>query len=127
MVGYRNVQYTILAEEANAFRSLVGRVPTGKSTQYPSGFVDFLRADSPPPPRRVPRPMSPPLFPRSETIGMGVKRSTAGVGAMPDSLASSMNMVGVEQTKVEEGWGLDEIAQENMRMLCGDMGEHILR
>ncbi|KAG9095653.1 hypothetical protein FRC06_009577 [Ceratobasidium sp. 370] len=36
------------------------------------------------------------------------------------NLAETIDAVGVGRVEVEEGFGLDEIAQENMKMLCGD-------
>lgn len=117
-------------DEVEGFRVLLARVPTGKPTAYqsPAGFVDFLRATSPPPPKGIPQAMSPPLFPRRETVGTGAKRKAIGAsredGPMLGSLAGLVGAIGAQPASLEEDqFSLDAIAQENMRILCGDMGK----
>ncbi|KAF8597884.1 hypothetical protein BDV93DRAFT_356925 [Ceratobasidium sp. AG-I] len=124
----RKVQYTMTPEEVEGFRALLARVPTSKPTTYqpPAGFIDFLRADSPPPPKCVPRTISPPLFPRSETVGAGAKRKAIGAGGadelVPGNLADLVDAIDAQPTDIgEDEFSLDAIAQENMRMLGGDM------
>ena len=123
------MQYTMTPNEVEGFRALLARVPMNKAGyQPPAGFVDFLRAGSPSPPKCVARAMSPPLFPRSETVGAGVKRTTIGTGGdgglVPGSLADLVGVVGAHPADLgEDEFSLDAIAQENMRMLCGDMGK----
>ncbi|KAG8780491.1 hypothetical protein FRC12_022954 [Ceratobasidium sp. 428] len=111
-----DIQYTMPIEEADEFRNLLMRVATNKTKQPPSGFIDFLRAESPPPPSFFPRPMSPRLFPRADTSKIGVDHIEVG------SLAETIGKIGVGQVEVEEGFGLEEIAQENMRVLGGGFG-----
>ncbi|KAG8791548.1 hypothetical protein FRC12_008877 [Ceratobasidium sp. 428] len=108
-----DIQYTMPKEEVDEFRNLLMRVATNKTKQPPSGFADFLRTESPPPPPFFPRPMSPRLFPRAGTSKIGVDRTGL------DNLAETIGEIGMERVEVEEGFGLEEIAQENMRMLGG--------
>jgi hypothetical protein len=126
------VEYTITPELAQDFRALMTRVPARRMTPHsqsfsgPMGYAEFLRAESPPPKEYFPRPMSPPLFPRSETVGNGRKITVLGGVRVPESFEEILDIVGAQPTRVEnEGFSMDEIAQENMRMLCGDMGERI--
>ncbi|KAG8735199.1 hypothetical protein FRC10_010881 [Ceratobasidium sp. 414] len=111
-----NVQYTMSKAEADEFRNFVTRVPAGKTRRPPSGFVDFLRSESPPPPAYFPPRMSPPLFARARTTSMATGRAELAL----NNLAETVDIAGIRRVEVDEGFGLDEIAQENMKMLCGD-------
>ncbi|KAG9074504.1 hypothetical protein FS749_013935, partial [Ceratobasidium sp. UAMH 11750] len=113
---FLDVRHTISAEEAEEFRNLVTRVTAGKTRRPPSGFMDFLRSESPPPPACFPGRMSPPLFPRARTTSIAADRHELVL----ENLTETVNAAGVGQVEVEEGFGLDEIAQANMKMLCGD-------
>ncbi|CAE7202187.1 unnamed protein product, partial [Rhizoctonia solani] len=104
------------------FRGFMARLPTKKRKYSPEGYEAFLRAESPPMKSRFPR-MSPPLFPRNETLGVGTKTTAV---AREETLSGLLDAVGVQPTPVDDaGFSLDGIAQESMKMLCGEM-DHIL-
>ncbi|KAJ1304258.1 hypothetical protein OPQ81_005419 [Rhizoctonia solani] len=118
---YLDLEYTMTPEMIPEFRGFMARLPTKKKKYFPEGYEAFLRAESPPIERRFTR-MSPPLFPRSETMGFGGKKAAT----REETLSGLLNSVGVTLAPVEDaGFSLDEIAQESMRILCGDM-DHIL-
>ncbi|CUA71302.1 RNA replication protein [Rhizoctonia solani] len=118
---YLDLDYTMTPEMIQDFRGFMARLPTKNKKLPPGEYEAFLRAESPPPERCLPR-MSPPLFPRSETIGLGGKKK----GIAQETLSGLLNAVGTEPAPVDDGeFSLDGIAQESMKLLCGNM-DHVL-
>lgn len=115
LIRHSDLNYAIAPELVQGVRAFMARVSGRADASVPVGYEAFLRAESPSIPRCFPRPMSPPLFPRSKTVRSGRTRIP------PDSFDQILDLVGspVEAAK----FGMEEIAQENMRMLCGNMGE----
>ncbi|ELU38489.1 hypothetical protein AG1IA_07476 [Rhizoctonia solani AG-1 IA] len=118
----RDLEYTMTPEMIEEFRELMARLPTKNKNVSPEGYQAFLRAESPLPERNFPRAISPPLFPRSETIGLGGKGKAGTIGK-EESLSGLLATVGPVLVPVDNhDFSLDGIAQESMKMLCGDMG-----
>ncbi|CAE6500713.1 unnamed protein product [Rhizoctonia solani] len=117
-----DLEYIMTPEMIQEFRGFMARLPTKKKKYSPEGYEAFLRAESPPRERCFPR-MSPPLFPRGGTVGFGGKKQ--GV-PREETWGGLLDSVGVTPTPVDNaGFSLDGIAQESMKVLCGDM-DHIL-
>ncbi|KAF8678047.1 hypothetical protein RHS04_05660 [Rhizoctonia solani] len=118
---YLDLEYTMTPEMIEEFRELMARLPTKNKNVSPEGYQAFLRAESPLPERNFPRAISPPLFPRSETIGLGGKGKAGTIGK-EESLSGLLATVGPVLVPVDNhDFSLDGIAQESMKMLCGDM------
>ncbi|CAE6492721.1 unnamed protein product [Rhizoctonia solani] len=118
---YLDLEYTMTPEMIQEFRGFMARLPTKQKKYSPAGYEAFLRAESPPVERCFPR-MSPPLFPRSETIGVGGKKRAV----REETLSGLLDAVGAKLAPVDDaGFSLDGIAQESMKMLCGET-VHIL-
>ncbi|CAE6395039.1 unnamed protein product [Rhizoctonia solani] len=119
---YLDLEYTMTPEMIQEFRGFMARLPTRKTKISPEGYEAFLRAESPHVERCFLR-MSPPLFPRSETVGLGSKKKGA---AREETLSGLLDAVGATLAPVDDTeFSLDGIAQESMKMLCGDM-DHVL-
>ncbi|KAG8680346.1 hypothetical protein FRC11_002609, partial [Ceratobasidium sp. 423] len=116
-----DLEYTMTPEMIQDFRGFMARLPTKKKKYSPEGYEAFLRAESPPVERCFSR-MSPPLFPRSETVGFGGKQGVT----REETLSELLDSVGAKPAPVDDAeFSLDGIAQESMKILCGDM-DHIL-
>ncbi|CAE6462545.1 unnamed protein product [Rhizoctonia solani] len=119
----RDLEYTMTPEMIQDFRRFMACLPNKKTKCPPAGYEAFLRAESPPPEKSFPGRMSPPLFPRSETIGLG-RKGKVGKVEQQESLSGVIDALGVTVAPTDDlGFSLDGIAQESMKMLCGDMDD----
>jgi hypothetical protein len=84
--------------------------PPGQPTEISVHVTSFLRADSPPP-HEIPRPFSPPLFPRanSGSFGTGIGNAKNIVGRLDDIPATVPEELEDDIDKMDmtivDGWG----------------------